>query len=279
MFGAMIINENVTIDELTGYFVLAGYNSFLTDEGTTYQVISIDGLDPPKAQLNFTKAATIDGAFFNSATLPTRNIVIKLKINNDVERVRADIKNICRIKEKVWFLYKTDSKEVKIECYVESVEYNLFERSEIVQISLICPSPNFKSTEEIEFKRNNVSTDIFQITNDSECDVGFKLDVKFNNAVLALGIGINSRYRVKFEGYTINTGDILTINAYDGYYNCTLTKAADSETINFLPYLTEDSSLAKLVSGTNHVVVTLLPVGDSATVDLTFTYNTEYRGL
>lgn len=279
MYRAMIINENVNVGGLAGHFVFAGYNSILKDEGTTYQVVSIEGLNPPKAQLNFTKAATIDGAFFNSATLPTRNIVINLKINNDVERVRADINNICRIKDKVRFFYKTDAKEVMIDCYVESVEYNLFERSEVVQISLICPSPNFKSvaaTTREETLTNSGS--ISNIVNESACDVGFKMTVTFNDPVSAFGIRL-SKYTIRFENYSIQTGDILTVNAFDGDYNCTLKKASDSQTINFISYLTDDSTIIKLPPGNNSAAVAFIATGVSASVKIKFEYNTEYRGI
>lgn len=280
MYGAMVINENVIIESVYGRFVLAGYNDFLRDEGTTYQVVSIEGLDPPKAQLNFTKAATIDGAFFNSATLPTRNIVINLKINNDVERIRNNINNIFRLKDKVRFVYRTGSKEVMIDCYVESVEYNLFERAEVVQISLICPSPNFKDintiTKEKTFTSGGTLTGII---NNSVCDVGFKLTVTFNDPVDFFGFRMNSIYKVAFVGYPVLSGDIMTVNAYDGYFNCTLKKAASGETINFLPHLTEDSTIIKLRPGTNSAAVSFLASGASASLKVQLEYATEYRGI
>lgn len=280
MYGAMIINENVNVGGLAGHFVLAGYNSILKDEGTTYQVVSIEGLNPPKAQLNFTKAATIDGAFFNSATLPTRNIVINLKINNDVERVRADINNICRIKDKVRFFYKTNAKEVMIDCYVESVEYNLFERSEVVQISLICPSPNFKSVTATTREETLTSSgSISNIVNESACDVGFKMTVTFNDPVSYLSLSLSNSYRIRFNNYSMQSGDILTVNAYDGYFNCTLKKASDSKTINFIPYLTDDSTIVKLAPGTNSLAVAYLADGSSASITIKLEYNTEYRGI
>lgn len=280
MYGAMIINEKVNVGGLAGHFVLAGYNSILKDEGTTYQVVSIEGLNPPKAQLNFTKAATIDGAFFNSATLPTRNIVINLKINNDVERVRSDINNICRIKDKVRFFYKTNAKEVMIDCYVESVEYNLFERSEVVQISLICPSPNFKSVTATTREETLTSSgSISNIVNESACDVGFKMTVTFNDPVSYLSLSLSNSYRIRFNNYSMQSGDILTVNAYDGYFNCTLKKASDSKTINFIPYLTDDSTIVKLAPGTNSLAVAYLADGSSASITIKLEYNTEYRGI
>ena len=280
MYGAMIMNENVIVGGLVGHFVLAGYNSILKDEGTTYQVVSIDGLDPPKAQLNFTKAATIDGAFFNSATLPTRNIVINLKINNDVERVRSDINNICRIKDKVRFFYKTNAKEVMIDCYVESVEYNLFERSEVVQISLICPSPNFKSVTATTIEKTfSGSSTIANIINDSACDIGFKMTITFNDPVSYLGLLFSSSTRIQFNNYSMQSGDVLTVNAYDGYFNCTLKQASDSKTINFIPYLTDDSTIVKLAPGINSLVVASIADGSSASITIKLEYNTEYRGI
>ena len=60
----------------------------LTNNESKFQLISITGLNPPKAQINVSTIAGLDGAKFNSAKLETRNVVINLKINGDVEENR-----------------------------------------------------------------------------------------------------------------------------------------------------------------------------------------------
>ena len=121
----------------------------LTGDEPVYQVISITGLNPPKAQINTTSIVGLDGVLFNSSKLETRNIVLTVKINGNVETNRLNLYNFFRTKEWCKFYYSNDSVDVFIEAYVESVECDLFSNSEIAQISIICPYPYFKSLTEI----------------------------------------------------------------------------------------------------------------------------------
>ena len=53
----------------------------LTDREAVYQVIGINGLDPPSAQINLSNVVGLDGAKYNSGKLNTRNLVLTIKIN------------------------------------------------------------------------------------------------------------------------------------------------------------------------------------------------------
>ena len=121
----------------------------LTGKEDKYQVISIDGLNPPNAQINTTTIVNLDGALFNSAKLETRNIVLLVKINGEVETNRLNLYKLFRTKEWCRFYYTNGSREVFIDGYVQSVECGLFSNAETAQISIICPQPYFKSLAEI----------------------------------------------------------------------------------------------------------------------------------
>lgn len=127
----------------------------LTGNETVYQVIDIQGLNPPKAQINTTTIVGLDGAKFNSSKLETRNIVLMVKINGDVEENRLNLYNYFRTKEWCTFYYSNGSRDVFIEGYVESVECSLFSNGEMAQISIICPYPYFKSLTEIVAEISN----------------------------------------------------------------------------------------------------------------------------
>lgn len=121
----------------------------LTQNESDFQVISITGLNPPKAQINISKIAGLDGGKFNSSKLEERNIVITLKLNGDVEKNRIKLYSFFNTKELCKFYYRNGSRNVYIEGYVETAEVNLFSQSEIMQISIICPNPYFKAMQEI----------------------------------------------------------------------------------------------------------------------------------
>lgn len=121
----------------------------LTGVEPTYQIISITGLNPPSAQINTTTIVGLDGAVFNSSKLQTRNLVLTVKINGDVEQNRLLLYSYFKTKDWCKFYYTNESLDVSIEGYVESVECNLFSNNEIAQISIICPYPYFKSLSEI----------------------------------------------------------------------------------------------------------------------------------
>lgn len=121
----------------------------LTEDESIYQIIDIQGLNPPKAQLNTTTIVGMDGARFNSSRLETRNLVLTVKINGDAERNRLSLYNYFRTKEWCKFFYKNGTLDVFIEGYVDSVECGIFTNSEMAQISIICPYPYFRSVREI----------------------------------------------------------------------------------------------------------------------------------
>ena len=121
----------------------------LTGVEPTYQVLSIVGLNPPRAQVNTTTIVGMDGAVFNSSKLATRNIVLTVKINGEVEQNRLLLYRYFPTKEPCKLYYSNDTLNVMIEGYVESVECNYFSNAEQAQISIICPSPYFRAIDEM----------------------------------------------------------------------------------------------------------------------------------
>ena len=121
----------------------------LTQNESYYQVINVDGLNPPKAQINSSRVAGLDGSKFNSSKLEERNIVIYIRLNGNVEANRIYLYSFFRTKEWCKFYYKNGLRDVFIEGYVESCEVALFTNNEIMQVSIICPNPYFQNINEI----------------------------------------------------------------------------------------------------------------------------------
>lgn len=120
------------------------------------KVISVDGLTPPAANIITNEIAMNDGTRFNSATVGERNIVIHTKITGNVEQSRINLYRFFRIKQYCKIYYKNESRNVYCEGYVETVDGDLFTKSQQIDISIICPSPWFKELNQIYFDMSQV---------------------------------------------------------------------------------------------------------------------------
>ena len=109
------------------------------------QIESITGLGPGKGTINTQELATTDGAYFSSARVPARNIVITMALleNPDVETTRHLTYKYFPVKKEITLIFKTDHRTTAISGYVESNEPDIFQKKETAQISIICTDPYF----------------------------------------------------------------------------------------------------------------------------------------
>ena len=119
-------------------------------EKSGFIVTSITGLGPGKAYVNTTEVSTDDGGLFNSARLPSRNIVLGLMFmwKDSIEEARHRSYKYFPLKKKVKLLIETDTRIAEIEGYVDANEPNIFSKSEGSDISIVCPNPYFYSVED-----------------------------------------------------------------------------------------------------------------------------------
>lgn len=113
----------------------------LTHNENLWQVTNIDGLNSPSANIAKSTLAGFDGARFSSAKLDVRNIVVYFVINGNVEKNKTYLNSIVMPKRAITVYYKNHSKNVFINGYVESFEYNDFSNKVNAQISILCPFP------------------------------------------------------------------------------------------------------------------------------------------
>lgn len=125
-------NESVLLDLFNPY-----------ESGLAIQ--SIEGLGPTKADIQSSEVATIDGGIFNYARQEQRNIVITFipLFNPTVETSRLAIYKYFPIKKQVHLVFKTENRHAESYGYVESISPNIFTKQETIQVSIICPDPNF----------------------------------------------------------------------------------------------------------------------------------------
>ena len=115
----------------------------------SYAVTSVEGILPADAEVSTTSVSTIDGEQFNYAKTGKRNIVITILPQEPVETNRIYLYKWITTKRWIRVRYRTPTRDVYTDGYVEKVSGSLFSRQETIQVSIICPESYFKNTQEI----------------------------------------------------------------------------------------------------------------------------------
>lgn len=269
----------------------------LTDDENVYQIVSIDGLNPPPALINTTPIVGMDGGLFNSAKLGTRNIVITVRINGAVEKNRLRLYSYFRTKEWCRFFYANGSLDVYIDGYVEKVECGLFSNSETAQISIICPRPYFRSLativsdvshtlglfvfpfsieidDPIPFSDYNTGR-VAEVTNGSQSSTGVDIRIVFASSATTITIQNVSTGETMKLNYSFQTGDVVEISTYQGRKAITLTRSGVVS--NLFSALQSGATFFQLRPGSNFFAFTT--DGNDETIQITFGYADEYRGV
>lgn len=267
----------------------------LTGNENRWQLFDISGLDPPKATVNLTNLAGMDGALFNSAKVSTRNLVISLKITGDIEANRLELYRFFRPKHQCVFYFKNTRRDVKIEGVVESVECTQFTNKEIMQASILCPASYFQDIEEIIADMSDSSAgfvfpfsiDINEpipfseytigkqtsVINTSETDVGVLFEVFFlaaANKIVIVNVGTGETMEAN---YSFLPGDTLKISTGTGNKKVTLVRGGVAR--NLFLALSDDSVFLQLEPGNN----TFSYLVDDGTNDQNATVTLRYREL
>lgn len=272
----------------------------LTGQESEYQVISIKGLNPPSAHLNTTSVSGMDGAMYNSSRLNTRNIVILVKINGDIEENRQNLYTFCPTKEKVRFYFSNNNQDVYVDGYVDSVECDLFTNDERMQISIICPQPYFLDMSDTKVDGSSISaffTFPFSIDlgspipfseivlnnetnlyNDSVNEIGMVIGIDIEtsvNTILIRNTGTGATFTLS---YSFVSGDHVQIITMKGQKSIILTRNGISTNIFsamqigsvFFQLATGDNFFSYLVDGN---------ASNNVNINIMFTYYKMYRGV
>lgn len=242
----------------------------LTNVESDYQVVNIDGLNPPNATIISSNVAGVDGSRFRFSKLMERNIVITLRINGDVEKNRLNLYRYFRTKQWCKIYYTNEYRDIYIEGYVENIDCNLFTRSELMQISIVCHDPYFKSVNEIindiskvlgkfefpfaietpiEFSTYDYEK-IIEVVNDSEVDIGLIIEITFEGFTEDPTIkDVTNGNEFKIYG-EFNAGDKIIINTNRGQKSVKLIRNTIEE--NIIGSLGIGSVWFKLNVGSNY---------------------------
>ena len=276
-----------------------GETLVLTQDEANYQVISITGLNPPPAIINTTSIAGMDGAKFNSSKLNTRNIVIMLKINGDVETNRQLLYQFFRTKENCTFYFSNEHRNVSIKGYVETVEVNLFQNGETMQISMICPYPYFKDLAQIIIDISNeaagfefpfainigdpipfstyISNKITNVQNTSESETGVMIEIDVHDAVSKIQIKNTDTGDSMTLNYSFLADDKVLINTNKGQKNISLIR--EGTQTNIFSAMAQGSVFFQLQVGSNYFGYLVDNGTNDDAVTIYFKFSNIYRGV
>ncbi len=241
----------------------------VTDKEQRWQVASIDGLCPPKADINTQEIANWDGSIFNDSKVNERDISIEIYLNKDIETNRNFLYNYFLISKQITLYIKTESKDVSIVGYVAKIEIDFFKKHQVIQVDITCPTPYFTSRisnkwqlsntmggfyfpfsiekEGVEFTSYEENRKI-NVINYGEITCGAIFIFEFNGNCKDLAL-----YNSKGDFFKINAeytkGDILELNTIKG--SRTLYKTDEAERINLVKYIDSKSIWLQLEPGIN----------------------------
>lgn len=276
-----------------------------------FSIRGIDGLGPPKGDINVTEVLGMDGGYFNSSRTQLRNILLTLGMEDQSytpEELRLKSYKYFPIKKQLELEVETDTRSAKIKGYVESNSPNIFSKDETTAISIICPNPYFYSlcstltiftTIEslFEFPFSNESTteplivfgDVLLTDNnviyyDGDAPVGVYISIKAFGEVTNLAIHnftngqsmfIDTTKLETLTGFPIIAGDEILISTIKGGKFIYLLR--DGVTYNILNCLANTSTWFEIGRGEN----TFIYEAETGQSNMTFEImnNTLYEGV
>ena len=191
-----------------------------------YQLVKVTGLNPPKANVNTSRISGVDGSQFNSSSVNQRNIVLTYKpiegnYANTVEDKRLQFIGWFEQNVEIDLCFITARRTAYISGYVESVEYDLFQNPELIQISIICPESNFHAENEetysLVYKSGTAYDSYYALPEDkSDCDIGYILTITAtaNIGKMVISVDYNSDHDCSVSN--ISNGDTIIVNTRKG---------------------------------------------------------------
>ena len=227
----------------------------LTADEKIYQVTSVSGLDPVKGQIFMDTIAGVDGTAYTGARVNNRNIVINLRINGDADTNRQNLFQKFPVKEKVTVTVTT-SRTATIEGYIEDVSCDIFTKSQIVQISILCPNPYFRG-ERIAISGIGSEDLAFGGNNPGDVPAEFAMDFDFQGSVTGLSISASNQNNVLQFSFASFTDPEFVIGSTEK--TATLTDGLTF--IDLIPSMSIGSTFPKV--GRGSFAISATPTGSN----------------
>lgn len=261
-----------------------------------YTVNSISGLLPNSAAIYSSDIAGGDGALYNSSHVETRNIVLMVHPEFPVEENRINLYRFFQLGKPVDLHFKNESRNVKITGYVENFDGSLFEKKQLIQISILCPQPFFEDAEyiiqqvseilnlfEFPFAIDNTGIPFSEINSERELNI-------YNSGEVAAGVIITLHatgpvtnpviYDVTNGGQfgltvEMDNGDEIIINTNRG--NKSVFMTSDNERTNIINNMSIGSKFFTVEPG--ETVFTYNCTAGRDNLQVTFQFSNKYQGV
>lgn len=261
-----------------------------------YTLYKIEGLQPPEVTINSSNKSTSDGITINNVSVESRNIVLYMAIEGNVERNRINLYKYFPLKQKVTIYFKNNTRDVYIEGYVEVIECDFFAEKQVAQISLICPQPYFNGVEllttyfsdvdklfEFPFNIDSSGTEFSRIVTNIRKSIINVGDVESGVIIKLYAIGevdapviydVFKRNHLAIA-YKLQANDEVIINTQIGKKSITLIR--DGVSYNLMGFMTPDSKWLTVSQGDN--VFTYDCDSGNSNLQITFTTPVLYGGV
>ncbi len=261
-----------------------------------YTVYRINGLTPPQASISTSANATMDGSSVNNVRVESRNIVIYVTIDGNVEARRINLYKYFPVKRNVKLYFSNGARNSYIEGVVELIECDLFSNKQVAQISIICPKPYFKDVEylttnfsdvaklfEFPFSISKAGMEFSAITsnirksiiNVGDVPTGTIIELSASGTVVKPVLYDVLKRTHMALNFTMLPSDKIVINTNVGEKSITLMR--DGVATNIMGYMVHDSDWFTLESGDN--VFTYDAESGTNNLQITFTTTLLYSGV
>lgn len=261
-----------------------------------YTVYKIEGLSPPQSTVNSSVNTTSDGSVINAVRLNSRNIVIYVAMEGNVETNRINLYKYFPVKKTVTLYYANGTRDVCINGVVEIIECDFFTNKQVAQISILCPKPYFKAVEDNSSSFSDISS-LFEfpfaisaegveisaithnirksIVNVGDTDTGAIINLFATGAVVnPIIYDVLKRTKMALN-FTMQTSDNIIINTNFGEKSIKLIR--NGITTDIMGYLSKDSNWITLEAGDN--LFTYDCESGNSSLDITFTTSVLYAGV
>ena len=281
-------------------------------EKSGFYIENIEGLGPANATVNITESATVDGGYYTSSHVSTRNIVLTLGFlyEKGIEDMRHESYRYFPLKKQIKLLIETDNRTCMTHGYVESNEPNIFSERETTQISILCPDPYFYAFNNGVGYTSNLSRDIalfsFPFSNESldeplielgqvtdtaerivhnpgDVEIGVKIHIYVKGSITSIGISnrttdqtmnIDTDRLKQITSADLKEGDEIVINTKKGDKSIYLI--SDGAKTNILNCLSRFTDWIYLLPGDNQI---FLAASDPTNMDVTMEQEVMYAGV
>ena len=263
------------------------------NDGERFQVLNCRGLTPPGAELFLSRSPNRKGAKFNGSSLSERNVEIDIKLLGDVEENRNLLYNWVNPESYCRINYSNRLKNVYCEGHVQEATPELFSKSQVMSVVVICGDPYLKSLytiyqeisqylnqftfpfsiDEAGIPFSTLKADTATTFTYNGVKSGFKAQIIVKSEITRLQITnlIDANYFALAA--TFPAGTVILIDSLSSPKKVTNLTTGE----NLLKYMSNNSSWLKLLTGQNRFSYEVDTSPDD--VEVTFLLNDRYLGV